>query len=264
MSKGMPVQTISEILIVDDDAAIRYSLERILKRDGHQVVAVESGEAALERIAVQDFDLALVDLKLKGISGIEVLTALRRQRPATPVIVLTGHATLETAVEALRQGAHDYLFKPCATIDLRESIRAGLLKRQQELQRRKATAQPQPAPDSRPTPPEIAAAPAREPERFLRYGGLIIDPIRHVVTIDGKLLELTLTEFGLLAYLVSEAPRVVSSRELVREVQGYESESWEARDIVRSHIYHIRSKIKAAAGRDVIRTVRGVGYALGE
>lgn len=258
------MQATPEILIVDDDSAVRYSLERILERDGYRVVAVDSGEAALERLAAHEFDLALIDLKLKGIDGLQVLAALRRQYPATPAIVLTGHATLETAVEALRQGAHDYLFKPCATIDLRESVRAGLLKRQQELQRRETTARPQPAPNSRPTPPESAAAPAQEPERFLQYGGLIIDPIRHVVTIDGKLLELTLTEFGLLAYLVSEAPRVVSSRELVREVQGYESESWEARDIVRSHIYHIRRKIQALAGRDPIRTVRGVGYALRE
>lgn len=258
------MQAVPVILIVDDDAAVRYSLERLLARDGYQVTALDSGEAALERIAVQDFDLALIDLKLKGIDGMQVLAALRRQQPATPVIVLTGHATLETAVEALRHGAHDYLFKPCATIDLRESVRAGLLKRQQALQQRETPALPQALPDSRPTPPETAARPAQEPERFLQYGGLIIDPIRHVVTLDGKLLELTLTEFGLLAYLVSEAPRVVSSRELVREVQGYESESWEARDIVRSHIYHIRRKIKTLAGRDLIRTVRGVGYALRE
>jgi DNA-binding response OmpR family regulator len=67
-----------------------------------------------------------------------------------------------------------------------------------------------------------------------------------------------------LAYLVNEAPRVIPPQELIREVQGYESDSWEARDTVRSHIYHMRQKIKAATGRQLIRTVRGVGYSLEE
>ncbi len=98
----------------------------------------------------------------------------------------------------------------------------------------------------------------------MQYQGVIVDPIRHVITVSGNLLELSPTEFGLLAYLVGEAPRVVSAQELIREVQGYENESWEARDAVRTHIYHIRQKIKTVVGHDLIRTVRGVGYALTE
>jgi DNA-binding response OmpR family regulator len=94
---------------------------------------------------------------------------------------------------------------------------------------------------------------------------LIVDFMRHVMTLDGHLLELSPTEFDLLAYLASEAPRVISPQELVREVQGYESEAWEARDTVRYHVYRIRRKAKAATGRtDIIRTVRGVGYTMGE
>jgi DNA-binding response OmpR family regulator len=88
--------------------------------------------------------------------------------------------------------------------------------------------------------------------------------MRHVITLNGHLLELSPTEFDLLAYLISEAPRVVSAQELVREVQGHESEPWEARDIVRYHVYRIRRKMKAAAGRtDALCTVRGVGYTIG-
>ena len=91
-----------------------------------------------------------------------------------------------------------------------------------------------------------------------------MDFMRHVITLDGHLLELSPTEFDLLAHLVSEAPRVVSPQELVREAQGYESEPWEARDLVRYHIYRVRRKIKATTGRaDVIHTVRGVGYTVG-
>jgi DNA-binding NtrC family response regulator len=124
------------ILVVDDEPGIRFFLEEMLANDGHQVVAVDNGKRALEHIAAEEFDLALVDLRLKDVGGLEVLSTLRQGSPDTVVIVLTGHASLDSAVEALRQGAHDYLFKPCKTVDLRESIRRGLLKRQQKVRQR--------------------------------------------------------------------------------------------------------------------------------
>ena len=255
------------ILVVDDEMPIRYSLQKTLTRDGYQVTAVESAEEALQCLSTQEFDLALVDLRLRGMDGLALLAEFRRQWPTTVVIVLTAHASLETAVQALRQGAHDYLFKPCATVDLRESVRTGLLKRQQELQRLELLAQQQPRPATTvPAAPAPSPVPpsAQEPRHFLQYKGLIVDPIRHIITLDGQLLELSPTEFDLLAYLVNEAPRVVPSKELVREVQGYESDTWEANETVRSHIYHMRQKIRATTGQQLIRTVRGVGYAISE
>jgi len=272
----------AKVLVVDDEASVRFFLKEVLTNDGHQVVAVENGEAALDLIAAQEFDLALIDLKMKGVGGIEVLQTLRQQSPETAAIVLTAHASLETAIEALRQGAHDYLFKPCKTVKLRESVRTGLLKRQRGLKRREllsqlerslssnledirstVTERPAPTPPT-PTKPEPSEQEEQE-SRFLQQGGLTVGLTRHVMTLDGHLLELSPTEFDLLAYLASEAPRVISPQELVREVQGYESEAWEARDTVRYHVYRIRRKAKAATGRtDIIRTVRGVGYTIGE
>jgi DNA-binding response OmpR family regulator len=269
--------SIAKILVVDDEIGVRFFLEETLTRDGYQVTAVESGEAALECIVTQEFDLALLDLKMKGVGGIEVLVTLRQQSPDTAVIVLTGHGSLETAVEALRQGAHDYLFKPCKTVELRESVRTGLLKRRRERRQRELLAQLEHSMSNHleeiraavvehpPAPSFLSPKPVAEQARFLQRGGLIVDFMRHIVTLSGRLLELSPTEFGLLAYLISEAPRVISPQELVREVQGYESEPWEARDLVRYHVYRIRRKIKAVTGRaDVIRTVRGVGYTIGE
>src|SRR5512136_1631560 len=95
------------ILVVDDEEGIRYFLERFLTREGFQVVTAPSGEAALTRLASTEFDVVLLDLKMKGIGGLEVLADLRRRWPATSVIILTAHASLESAVEALRRGAHD-------------------------------------------------------------------------------------------------------------------------------------------------------------
>ena len=257
----------AKILVVDDEMPIRYSMQKTLARDGYQVTAVESGEQALQHLATQEFDLALIDLRLKGMDGLELLAELRRKSPATTVIILTAHASLETAVQALRQGAHDYLFKPCSTVELRESVRTGLLKRQQEIQRLELLARQQVrSTDAVQTgpPSPVEPPPPQAPRHFLQYKGLIVDPIRHIITLEGQLLELSPTEFDLLAYLVNEAPRVVPPKELIREVQGYESDTWEARETVRSHVYHMRQKVKAATGQQLIRTVRGVGYTLDE
>ncbi len=280
----MGTETNAKILIVDDEESIRFFLRELLERDGYAVVVADSGEVALKHIEREEFDLALIDLKMRGISGTDVLKVLHTRAPDTVVIMLTGHGSLESAVEALRQGAHDYLFKPCKTIELRESIRVGLLNRRQKQKQRellrqleqhlsttldgvRATIQEVGVLSTPPAPRAVmpAAAPLdqqpAEQKRFLQYGSLIVDLTRHVITMEAKLLELSPTEFDVLAYLISEAPRVISPQELLREAQGYAAEVWEARDIVRYHIYRIRQKAKDATGRtDAIRTVRGVGY----
>jgi DNA-binding response OmpR family regulator len=245
------------ILVVDDEEGIRYFLERFLTREGYQVTTASSGETALACLASAEFDVVLLDLKMKGIGGLDVLADLRQRWPATSVIILTAHGSLESAVEALRCGAHDYLFKPCKTLDLRESIRTGLIKRQEQLQLRRVPTGPM-----GPEPPPRAPGSPPHPDRFLQHGGLIVDSIRHVITLDGVLLELSPTEFDLLAYLVSEAPRVVPPQELIREVQGYTSDAQEASETIRSHVYHIRHKMQAVSGRSVVLTVRGIGYTL--
>lgn len=282
----------SQILIVDDEAAIRFALEETLTRDGYQVMTAADGETASQLAQEQAFDLALVDLRLPGMNGLELMAGLRQQTPDLVIIVLTAHASLETAVEALRQGAHDYLFKPCKTVELRESIKRGLRKRQQLNQQRlllrqleqhlsqsladiRAATEPDAvtaAEVANPTTPpksltdQLALAPDPETDRFIQRGDFIVDFVRHVITLDNHLLELSPTEFNLLAYLISETPRVISPQELVREVQGYESEQWEASEMVRYHIYRLRQKIKTAlaeadpASVSSIRTVRGVGY----
>jgi DNA-binding response OmpR family regulator len=265
----------AKILVVDDEQHIRFFLERLLQRDGFTVTAVPSGEAALAQIEVQEFDLALLDVKMPGISGVEVLKQLHEKWPQTVAILLTAHASLDTAVTALRHSAHDYLFKPCDPDTVRASVQEGLQKRQQILQQRTVFQQIEDHLLSSLSQVRAAAAgelpesdaPAEEtaaPERFLHKGSLIMDLSRHIFTINGRLVELSPIEFKVIAYLLSHSPRVVSPQEIVKEVQGYESSSWEASEVTRAHIYRIRQKMKKAAGEsaDVIQTVRGVGYAI--
>jgi DNA-binding response OmpR family regulator len=272
----------SKILVMDDEPGLRLFLRDTLTRLAHGVFTAARGVVVFALLPQQDFVLALVDLLVGVVGGMEVLSAIRAQAPDTVVIILTAHASLDTAVEGIRLGAHDYLFKPCKTVQLRQSIQSGLRKRQRNLKQRQTLQQLEQhlthqlesiratmgEPENiKPVPPLNLppSAPETEEDRFLQRGSLIIDLTRHLITLAGHLLELSPTEFDLLAYLISEAPRVISPQELVREVQGYESEVWEARDTVRQHIYNIRQKIKENAGRlDVIRTVRGVGYTVNE
>ncbi len=271
-------QPIGKILVVDDEPNIRFFLEKVLSRDGHEVVAVETGAEALNLIEEEEFELALVDLKLKKMSGTELLPQLRELAPYLTIIILTGYASLETAVEALRQGAHDYLFKPARADELRESVRTGLLKRNRELRRQQLLAQLEEnlttslaeirsavvtGVDTPITAQTERIAPTSGTRAPLQHGALIVDFARHLVTLDGTQLSLSPTEFDVLAYLAAEAPRVISPEEMVREVQEYECQPWEARDTVRYHIYRLRNKIREATDHeDVIRTVRGVGYTL--
>ncbi len=274
---------LANILVVDDDPGVRGYLHRMLTRDGYHVVTAESGEVALEHLTSdvdgQSFDLALIDLKMPGLDGSEVLTMLRQVSPDTAAIVLTAHGSLETAVTALRQGACDYLFKPCKAVEIRESVRAGLHQRQRDLRQREALAQLQamvsnmqalcdtiedvPAMLPPFSMPQVNLEPTVASTRFLQQGRWVVDVMRHIITFDGYLLELTPTEFDLLAYIIEESPNAISPKELVREAMGYECAAVEARDVVRTHIYNIRQKIEKATGyRDVLCTVRGVGYTI--
>lgn len=273
--------TAHKILVVDDEANIRLTFQEILSRDGYQVTTAATGQAALDQIAAHSFDLALIDLFLGDMSGIGVLSSLRQNSPDTVAIVLTAYASMETVVEALRQGAHDYLFKPCPIEDLRRSIRSGLRKLHQERQQRHLLSRLEqrisnslasiqaviaeqdgtvPAPN---TPAQTEKDSGIRQADFVKKGELTVDFARHLISLSGHPLPLSTTEFNILAYLIKAMPRIVPPQELVRQVRGYTSETWEASETVRVHIYHIRRKVKQTTGHtDLIDTVRGKGYTI--
>lgn len=112
----------ARILAIDDEAGIRFFVQEALHRAGHQVIAVASGEEALALLNEEAFDLVIIDLRLKGVDGLQVLAALRERWPETAAIFLTAHGSLESALEALRLGAYDYVPKPCSMKELRETV----------------------------------------------------------------------------------------------------------------------------------------------
>ncbi len=124
------------LLVVDDDAANRETLHRLLAREGFDVVHADSGRAALERLRAGPVDLVLTDLKMPGMSGIDLLKAVRALDPDVEVVVMTAFGTVETAVEAMKEGAYDFVAKPIKRIDLLKALRKALEKRALRIENR--------------------------------------------------------------------------------------------------------------------------------
>ncbi|TNF49594.1 sigma-54-dependent Fis family transcriptional regulator [bacterium] len=116
----------SKILIVDDEAVIRKGLSRVLERCGYQVEVCESGFSAVEKLQEENFHLVLTDLKMPGMDGIEVLKAIRVLQPEVPVVIITGYSTVDTAVEAMKNGAFDYISKPFTPEQITEKVEKAL------------------------------------------------------------------------------------------------------------------------------------------
>jgi two-component system response regulator HydG len=116
----------AHILVVDDEGANRYSVSKTLQRVGYVVSEAASGEEALETLKAQMFDVVLTDIRMPGLDGVELLRRIKDEAPDAIVILMTGYASLGTAVEALRLGAHDYLIKPSSSHDIRQSVARGV------------------------------------------------------------------------------------------------------------------------------------------
>jgi DNA-binding response OmpR family regulator len=264
--------TAEKILIVEDEKHNLLILDRILSIQGYQITAVNSGEDALPLIEPDAFDVAILDVNLgHGIDGMEVLAYFREHAPDTSILLLTGNGTLETAVEALRQGAHDYLLKPAKTKEIQASIQRALEKRQKQRQQRKremVLSQLEQNLEAslkqlRGTSAESNTIEEIHADRFLIQGNIEVDLPRHRITINGQPLDLSPTEYALLVYLIAESPRVIPPQELVRQIQGYNVEQDEASAVTRTHVYRLRQKIESIAPKqEIIRTVRGVGYTI--
>lgn len=227
-------------LIVDDEEKIRLFLSEMLEKMGHTVTQAESGEAALEILKTKRFDLAILDLKLSGrMDGQRVLEAIRWQWPDTLVIMLTAHATLESAIESIREGVDGYLLKPVHPSDVRQAIA-------EALDRRK----------------KVQGVERVKEQGSIQRGPFTIDRKRHRVTLDGQGLDLSPRDFSLLCHLIENAPNVVDPKELVEAVLGYDTDfTPEAREIIKWYIHRLRRKVEPDPSKPrYILNVRGVGY----
>ncbi len=226
----------ARVLIVEDDEPLARLLCSWLQDQGFEPKSVHNGEAALLAVQQDDPSLVLLDLTLPGMDGMTLLTKLNVEKPALPVLVLTGRSRLEDKVLTLNQGADDCLVKPFSFVELLARIRA--------LLRRRSSANPE-APAA--THPKVPS-------------GLTLNREEHRVERDGRRIELTPREFDLLEFLMSHSPRPVSRAVLMEQV--WRTPFDPSTNIVDVYMKYLRDKIDGTSEQKLIRTVRGIGYAL--
>lgn len=221
----------STALIIDDEVQIRRLLRVVLEADGYRVLEADTGEQGLADIALRRPDVVLLDLGLPKIDGLTVLRRLR-EWSRVPVLILTVRAGAEEKVAALDAGADDYVTKPFDSPELLARLRA--------VQRR---------------------AVGDKDEPYFQAGHLAVDFSSHTVTVNGREVKLTATEYALLKILAQHAGKVVTHKQLLREVWGPNAE--EQSQYLRVYMTHLRKKIEIPDAREkLLRTESGIGYRL--
>ena len=220
------------ILVVDDEPALRSSLERALGLDRYEVELAGDGTEALDRLALAPVDAVVLDVSMPGIDGLEVCRRLRGAGDRTPVLMLTARDAIDDRVEGLDAGADDYLVKPFALRELQARLRA-LLRRTEE-----------------------PGGPA------LTYGGLVLDPGTREVRRGDRPIELSRTEFSLLQLFLEHPRQVLTRTQLFERVWGYDFGA--TSNALGVYIGYLRRKTEAGGEPRLLHTVRGIGYALRE
>jgi DNA-binding response OmpR family regulator len=226
-----------DILVCDDESSLREALRQSFSREGHRVLAVPDGTAAIDRASTQHFDVVLLDVALGPASpdGYEVCRELRDRRNGVPIIMLTALDSEADAVVGLEAGADDYVIKPFRPAELRSRIRAVL--------RRVGNG-------TRVNTP-------------LQAGPVTLDPGLREVQRDGQPVTLTFSEFELLHALMSNRNRVHSRHDLLRAIWG--DSAYRDPRAIDVHVRHLREKLEAVPeDPELILTVRGAGYRIGE
>ena len=217
----------AKILVAEDDAQVRRSVERALHFEGYEVVTAADGARALEAVDEEHPDAVVLDIMMPHIDGITVCRAMRARGNRTPVLMLTARHELTDRVAGLDAGADDYLVKPYALEELLARLRA-LLRR------------------------------SSSPAEILRVGDLELRPAARAVRRGDREIHLTKTEFDLLELLM-ENPGIVLSRDTIYErIWGYDFET--TSNSLDVYVGYLRRKTEDGAEPRLIHTVRGVGY----
>ncbi|MEP1216977.1 MAG: response regulator transcription factor [Marinobacter sp.] len=214
------------ILLVEDDHHLATTMLDML-RDGQNTVDwLDDGQQAVNALTNEHFDLAILDLTLPRLDGLEVLKAARKQGVQTPVIILTARAGLDEKLDGLDAGADDYLTKPFAMAELKARIRA--------VTRRGVSA----------------------PQNGLSVGELLLNPDSGQLTRGNDVITLPRSEFQILHYLMRHPDQVATRRRLEEQLYGWDQGA--ESNALEVHIHHLRRRV----GKATIRTIRGVGYLL--
>lgn len=260
------------ILIIDDEASLRQTLARILQRAGYDVTTAADGSEGLALALENSFDLVYTDIRMADMNGLEFLKAIHNKLPDLPVILFTAQPDLNSAVDAVRSGATDYLMKPLKPQVVIERTKSVLEKRQDERRKREIQRQIDilqaelSVLEKGEVVEEIDAVhqqPSAASDRFVQCGLLTLDLYAYRATMNDEAVDLSPTSFDYLLVLTRHSPNVVDYQTLVSEAQGYETDTREAQELTKWHIHHIRQAIEPDPRKPVhVINVRGTGYRL--
>lgn len=236
----------SNILVVDDEPVARQSLSEILRLEGYAVNSVPNGQAAVEYVRTHPVDLMIVDLRMPGMDGLEVVQVVNQVSPETEVVLLTAFGTTESAIQALRLRVHDYLLKPAPPSQVIASVKKGLARREARMKALSSSS---------------SADAVESALEFSLKDGTYIDLSRRLIQKKNDMVHLTPAEGRLLRVLIENPGRVFTHRELVLLVQGYDTSQREAPEILRPLVSRLRHKLEIfSALSESIVSVRGTGY----
>jgi two-component system, OmpR family, copper resistance phosphate regulon response regulator CusR len=217
------------ILVVEDTIKVASFIQRGLEASQYQVHVEHDGEAGLNQLLVEDYDLVILDVMLPKMDGFSVLKAMRKQGVKVPVLLLTARGAVEDKVAGLDVGADDYLTKPFDFEELLARVRALL---------RRGGAAPQ----------------------ILELADLRLDPARREVTRADKRIDLTAKEFALLEYLLRRQGQVLSRSVIAQHVWGVGYDTFT--NVIDVYVNYLRKKIDSGFAVKLLHTVRGAGYVL--
>ncbi|MCX5466581.1 response regulator transcription factor [Acinetobacter nematophilus] len=224
----------TKILMIEDDFMIAESSKTLLKYQGFDVEWVNNGLDGLKLISEKQFDLVLLDLGLPMMDGMQVLKQIR-QRSGLPVLIISARDQLQNRVDGLNQGADDYLIKPYEFDELVARIHA-LLRRSGDAAK------------------EVMG----QSSNLLKNGEIVLDVEQHIATLKGEPVELSNREWAILIPLMTHPNKIFSKANLEDKLYAFDSEI--NSNTIEVYVHHIRSKL----GKDIIRTIRGLGYRLGQ
>jgi two-component system response regulator MprA len=256
----LATEVLMRILVVDDDAAVRDSLARTLRFEGHQVETACDGQEALDAVHADEPDAMILDVSMPRLDGLGTCRQLRAEGVLLPVLMLTARDSVGDRVAGLDAGADDYLVKPFALQELQARLRA-LLRRSMLA----TAADPVPGPAPGPGPGSGAgpgAGPADGREGWLTFADVRLDPGTREVWRGNRPLRLTRTEFSLLEVFLRHPRQVLTRAVLFEHVWGYDF--GETSNSIHVYLGYLRRKLEAEGERRLLHTVRAVGFVLRE
>lgn len=226
----MGYNTVMRILIVEDERRLSNIIKKGFIEDGFAVDQAFDGEEGQYLAESEQYDLIVLDIMLPKLDGLEVCSNLRKKGIKTPILMLTARSTTENKVNGLDSGADDYMTKPFSFVEFRSRVHALIRRSHQDV------------------------------SPVLSVDGLTLDPLKHVVTLDGKIIRLTPKEFAILEILLRSKGEVVTRTMIIEHVWDYDFDGMS--NIVDVFVTTLRKKININHKDKYIKTVHGIGYTI--